>query len=145
MCRMNLDTWTTRLTITVYVGSFVTLKNFDKISIGSNVSIHDSCYIDGLGGCFIGNNVSIAHQSSILTFNHTWSDINLPIKYNPVLMSTVFIADDVWIGCGVRIMPGVSIGTRSVVAAGAVVVYDVPSNCLVGGVPAKVIKKLDSV
>ena len=126
----------------IYFGTNVVVKNFSNISIGSNVTIHDFCYIDAVGGLFVGNNVSIAHASSIITFNHTWSEQDLPIKYNPVEISKVVIEDDVWIGCGVRIMPGVKIGSRSIVAAGAVVTKDVPSGTLVVGVPAKVVREI---
>ncbi|MNV87161.1 Galactoside O-acetyltransferase [compost metagenome] len=57
-------------------------------------------------------------------------------------MSQVEIDDDVWIGCGVRVMPGIVIGKRAVVAAGSVVTRDVPPDTVVAGVPAKVIKRL---
>ena len=126
----------------LYVGRFVTLKNLNNASFGDNVSIHECCYIDAVGGLVLGDNVSIAHNSSILTFNHTWGDSRLPIKYNEVELSPVVIEDDVWIGCGVRIMPGVTIGRRSVVAAGAVITRNVPPGSVVGGVPAKIIKEI---
>jgi acetyltransferase-like isoleucine patch superfamily enzyme len=53
------------------------------------------------------------------------------------------IGDDVWIGANAVILPGVKIGTHSIVAAGAVVTKDVPEFSLVAGIPAKVIKKLE--
>lgn len=129
-----------RLGGNVYIGPFVVLKGVESLVVGNNVSIHASCYIDAQGGIEIGNDVSIAHQSSILSFNHHWDDETVPIKYNPVVRKPVYISDDVWVGCGVRIMPGVTIGRRCVVAAGSVVTQDIPSGTLVGGVPAKVIK-----
>lgn len=120
----------------------VYIFHFQNIEIGNNVSIHPMCYIDGAGGLKIGNNVSIAHSSSILTSNHTWKDIELPIKYNKEELNEVIIHDDVWIGCGVRILSGVKIESRSVVAAGAVVNKNIPSNSVFGGVPAKHIKTI---
>lgn len=90
----------------------------------------------------LSDNVSIAHSTSILSVNHTWDDATNPIKYNPVERSAVMIENDVWIGCGCRILAGVTVHTRSVVAAGAVVTKDVPSNVLVGGVPSKIIKSI---
>ena len=126
----------------IYIGRSVNLKNVEHLSIGDNVSVHDSCYLDALGRLEIGYNVSIAHHTSILTFNHTWDDTALPIKYNPVQKAPVIINDDVWIGCGVRIMPGVVIGTRSIIAAGSVVTRDVPPGVIVAGVPARVIKSI---
>lgn len=55
----------------------------------------------------------------------------------------VTIGDDVWIGGNCTILPGVAIGDNVVIAAGAVVTKDVPSHCVVGGVPAKVLRELD--
>lgn len=124
--------------VSIQPGVFI--FHFQNIEIGNNVSIHPMCYIDGAGGLKIGNNVSIAHSSSILTSNHTWQDNLLPIKYNKEELNDVTIHDDVWIGCGVRVLSGVKIEFRSVIAAGAVVNKDVPSNSVFGGVPAKFIK-----
>lgn len=114
----------------------------DRISIGKNVSIHPMCYIDGEGGIDIGNNVSIAHNVSILSFNHTWNDATTPIKYNPKKFKPISISDDVWIGCGARIMPGVRIQNRCIIAAGSVVTKDCQSNGIYAGVPAKLIKTI---
>ena len=123
-----------------YIGSHVVLKNLHKLQVGENFSLHDFCYVDAVGGVKVGNNVSIAHGSSLISFNHSWGSLELPIKYNPISKAPIVIEDDVWVGCGVRIMSGVTIGKRSVVAAGSVVVKDVPANTVVGGVPAKFIK-----
>lgn len=138
----NLRYFSNSCGVNIYIGNNVVIKNKYNLSIGDNVSIHDFCYIDALGGILIGNNVSIAHQTSILSFNHTWDNSCLPIKYNPIEMKPVIINDDVWIGCGVRIMPGVTIGSRCVVAAGSIVTKNVPPGSLVAGTPAKVIKKI---
>jgi len=126
----------------VYIGQGVTIKNISNLSFGDNVSIHNNCYIDALGGISIGDNVSIAHNSSILSFDHTWDDKSIPIKYNPLKPSSVSIKDDVWIGCGCRIMSGVIINSRSIIAAGAVINKEVGSNQIVGGIPGRTIKKI---
>ena len=118
------------------------LENLQSRSFGDNVSIHPFCYLEGAGGIEIGNNVSLAHVTSVLSVNHTWSYSELPIKYNPIEHAPVKICDDVWIGCGCRIMAGVTVYSRSIIAAGAVVTKDVEPNTLVGGVPAKCIKSI---
>ena len=120
----------------------VFLHNLENLSIGSNVSIHPLCYIDAKGGLYIGDNVSIAHNCSLVSFNHTYSDPNLPIKYNPLIDGEIRIEQDVWIGCGVRILAGVTINERSIVAAGAVVNKNIPSNVIAAGVPAVPIKSI---
>lgn len=125
-----------------YIGTHVVLKNIQNMQVGENFSLHDFCYIDAIGGIRVGDNVSIAHGCSLISFNHSWDNSELPIKYNAIDKSPIVIDSDVWIGCGVRIMPGVTIGERSIVAAGSVVVRDVPKNSIVGGVPARFIKSL---
>lgn len=67
-----------------------------------------------------------------------------PNKRPLVSKGTVVIEDNVWIGEMVCIMPGIRIGKSSIIGANAVVTKDVPSYCVVGGNPAKVIKNLDS-
>ncbi len=114
-----------------------------ELSIGNNVSIHEACYINAFGGLTIGNNVSISHGTDILTFNHQWHDQLKPIKYNDVVKKSVTIGNDVWIGVGAKIMAGVNIGDRTVVAAGAVVTKDVNTHTIVGGCPARFIKSID--
>ena len=124
----------------VFISNNVTLLHIDRMIIGSNVSIHTNCYIDAFGGIEIGSDVSIAHNSTILSANHTWDDIHTPIKYNNVRSARVMISNDVWIGCGCRVLAGVLIKSRTVVAAGAVVNKSLPGNNIIGGLPARVLK-----
>jgi acetyltransferase-like isoleucine patch superfamily enzyme len=120
----------------VYIGKYVTVNHCEGLMIGDNVSIHACCYVDAVGGVRIGNDVSIAHQVSVVSFEHGYSDCKLPIKYNAIVAAPVEIGDDVWIGCGARILSGVKISSRSIVAAGAVVTRNVDPFTIVGGVPA---------
>ncbi|EKO3570240.1 acyltransferase [Vibrio metschnikovii] len=128
----------------VYFGRYITIKNWSKLKIGDNCSFHEYCYIDALGGIEIGNNVSIAHNCSIVSFNHTWHDETLFIKYNKILCSQITIDSDVWLGAGVRMLSGSQLRSRTVVAAASVVnkKYDC-SGVMIGGVPSKIIKRLD--
>lgn len=126
--------------VSVHPGVY--LLNVHRLALGDNVSIHPMCYIDAVGEVVVGNNVSVAHSSSVLSSNHQWTDGTRAIKYNEIKMGAVHIADDVWIGCGVRILAGVTIETRAIVAAGSVVTGNVSSNTIVGGVPAKVLKSI---
>lgn len=126
----------------IFIGKYVTLKNIDGLSLGSNISIQAYCYLDAFGKINIGDNVSIANHSSIISFEHTWSNENIPIKYNSIQKGTINISQDVWIGSGCRILSNTTINTRSVVAAGAVVNKDVDSNSIFGGIPARKIKEI---
>lgn len=131
-----------RLGENVLLGPGVYIEGWENLDLGSNVSIHHGCHVDARGGISVGDNVSIAHNCSILSFNHSWEDDDLPIRDNSLKFSPVLIGSDVWIGCAVSIMAGVQIQNRSIAAAGAVVVSDVPSHVIVGGVPARVIKSI---
>lgn len=127
----------------VYVGRYVKIKNFKSLSLGDNVSIHEFSYIDALGGIKIGNNVSIAHSSSIVSFEHTYQDNFSPIKYNDLLLRKIEISDDVWVGCGVRLLSGCTIKHRVIIAAGAVVNSNqLESNAIYAGVPARKVKEI---
>ncbi|GGW22064.1 acyltransferase [Arenibacter certesii] len=126
----------------VKIGTNVQILGWNNLQLGNNISIHSNCYIDAYGGIYIGDNVSIAHNTSILSTNHDYKDNKLPIKYNPTLESPVIISQDVWIGCGCRILAGVKINERSIIAAGAVVNKEVKMKTIVGGVPAKLIKQI---
>lgn len=126
----------------VYISKNVIIKNPSKFSVGSNFSIHEFSYIDAAGEIDIGDNVSIAHNCSLISFEHGWDDINIPIKYNPTKLNKITIGNDVWLGCGVRILSGTVIEDRVIVAAGAVVKGYLESGYIYGGVPAKRLKKL---
>ncbi|HEY1558891.1 MAG TPA: hypothetical protein VGF94_28905 [Kofleriaceae bacterium] len=126
----------------VQIGPRCTIVCWDKLELGTNVNIHVGGYIDAQGGVRILDNVSIAHACSVLSFEHTWADASVPIKYNPIVMSPVEIGPDVWIGCGVRVLAGAKLKERTVVAAGAVVTAGDYAAGVYAGVPAKLKKKL---
>ncbi len=91
----------------------------------------------------IGDNVQIGPRVLFETVNHE-------IAYTPGMKrrtqsQPIHIADGAWIGAGAIILPGITIGEGAVVAAGAVVTQDVPSRTVVGGVPAKFIKKIEQL
>ena len=125
----------------VIFAPFLTFKSPEKINIGTNVSIHHNCYFEGVGGIDIGSNVMIAHQVSILSNSHITDSINMPIKEQGVRVNKVTIDDNVWIGAKVTILDGVKIGEGAVLAANSVVNKDVDKFTVVGGVPARLIKK----
>src|SRR5690606_13490042 len=126
----------------VYFGEQLTVRGWENIRIGSNVSIHCGCYIEGIGGITIGDEVAVAHGTSILSFEHSWGDPNKPIKDNDLVLKPVVIERDVWIGCGVRILAGVHLNSRTVVAAGAVVNRSHPGACILAGVPARPVRSI---
>ncbi len=127
----------------IYIAQNVYMKNIENIIIGSNVSMHEMCYLDGYGGINIGDNVSIAHSTSLISFDHTYNDITTPIKYNPSIKKAIILHKDIWVGAGVRILGGNTIGKRSIIAAGSVITKDVEEYSIYGGIPAKKIKSIE--
>lgn len=125
----------------VFVDKDVYIRNFEGLSIGSNVSIHKFSYVDAIGGISIGNDVSIAHCCSLVSFNHDWSSSEVKIRDASVVLKEIVIGNDVWIGCGVRLLAGASVGNRCVVGAGAVVTESLASGAIYGGVPARFLKE----
>lgn len=111
--------------------------NYGKnTKIGKNVFINFDCVLLDLGGITIEDNVLIAPKVSLLSEGHP---IN-PSDRQSLVPGHIHIKKNVWIGAGATILPGVTIGENSVVAAGAVVSKDVHANTIVGGIPAKFIK-----
>ena len=92
-----------------------------------------------IGPVCIGNHVNLAQGITITALNHNFSDATKRIDEQGIATKPVVIKDDVWIGANAVVLPGVTIGSHAVVAAGAVVTHDVSDNTVVGGVPAKVI------
>lgn len=122
----------------------VYLFKTQNLSIGDNVSIHPMCYIDAAGGIEIGSDVSIAHDVSIISFNHRFDDLTVPIKDQELEKKRIVISDNVWIGAKSAILAGVQVHSGSVIGAGSVVTRMVPENAIAAGVPARVIKRRDT-
>lgn len=106
--------------------------------IGKNVFINFDCVFLDLGGITIEDDVFIAPKVSLLSEGHPVS----PEDRHSLVPNPIHIKKNAWIGAGATILPGVTIGENSVVAAGAVVPRDVPDNTIVGGIPAKTIKTI---
>lgn len=120
-------------------------ENNIYIGKGNNIKIDEHCQINEnvfIQGAKIGKFVMIAPNVSILNSTHNFDRIDIPmIKQGALKQNNPVIEDDVWLGRNVTVLPGVKIGKGSVVAAGAVVTKDIEQFSIVGGVPAKIIKK----
>ena len=95
-------------------------------------------YIQDQGGIVIGDGTFIGHNTVLATLDH---DID-PDKRHLLHPAPIHIGNKVWIGAGVVITKGVTIGDNSIIAAGAVVKHNIPANVIAAGVPAKVIKEI---
>lgn len=119
----------------IYSGGYIAVGENAELALGSGFLNNNGKII-----CFdkitIGDNVKISEDVIIRdSDNHT-------IKYDGYEKTQpIFIGNHVWIGMRAMILKGVTIGDGAIVAAGAIVTKDVPPKCLVGGVPAKIIKE----
>ena len=111
-----------------------------NIAVGKTVFINSGCKFQDQGGITIGDGSLIGHNVVMATVNHGLSKE----KRHWNFVAPITIGKNVWIGSNVTILQGVTIGDDAVIAAGAVVTADVISETVVGGVPAKFIKKIDT-
>jgi acetyltransferase-like isoleucine patch superfamily enzyme len=113
--------------------------NYGKnTKIGKGVFINFDCTFLDLGGIFIEDHVMLAPKVSLLSEGHPL----LPNDRQTLTTGKIHIKQNAWIGAGAIILQGVTVGENAVVAAGAVVSTDVAPNTVVGGIPAKPIKKI---
>lgn len=109
-----------------------------NIYVGKNVFINTCCHFQDQGGIFIDDGVLIGHNVTLATLNHGF----LPEDRGTLYPAPIIIGKNVWIGANVTIVPGVTIGDNAIIAAGAVVTKDIPTNVVAGGIPATIIKQI---
>ena len=112
-----------------------------RLRIGSNCWINAGCVFDASSSIDIGNSVALGQGVMILTNSHEIGPSRERAGTKTSL--PVVIGDGVWIGARATVLPGVTIGSGAIVAAGALVNSSVEPDSLVGGVPARLIRKLD--
>lgn len=113
--------------------------NFGRyISIGKNVFINHACSFLDMGGITVGDNVLIGPKVNLVSENHPID----PTQRNSLIGKPIVIKKNAWIGAAATILPGITVGENSIVAAGSIVTKDVPDNCIVAGNPAKQIKSI---
>jgi maltose O-acetyltransferase len=117
---------------------------FRGLKIGKKCFIGNECMLDLADKIILKDNVTLAERVIILThMNVGYLDHSLQ-KHFPKFSKPVLIEEDSFIGTGSIILPGLKIGKNSLIAAGSIVIKDVPRNVVVGGNPAKILKKLEN-
>ncbi len=114
------------------------------IKVGNNVGMGERCHYGCAGGIEIGANTIMGIYVTMHSENHVFTDTTLPIRSQGVTRQGIKIGRDCWIGAKVTILDGAVIGNGCVVAAGAVVRGSFPDNCVIGGVPARILKYRES-
>jgi maltose O-acetyltransferase len=112
------------------------MKNPQNITFGNNVSLNDNIYLNGMYGITIGNNVSLSANCIL---------VSTGLKKNKIIQGKrehmgkkIIIGNNVQIGTGAIVLPGVIIGNNVIIGAGSVVTKEIPDNSIAYGVPAKV-------
>jgi maltose O-acetyltransferase len=129
-------------------GENLSISDGVRINNPQMVSVGNNCYL-GAGVQFypwnerltIGDNVLIAAGVRMITRKHGFADVEIPMSEQGYTNAPIVIENDVWIGFQAIILPGVTVGQGSIVGAGAVVSRDVEPYSIVGGVPARLIRK----
>ena len=111
-----------------------------NVHFGKNVVVNFNANLVDDGEIFIGDDVMIGPNCNIATAVHPVSPRlrRHKLQFN----KPVHIGNNVWMGAGATILPGVTIGDNSIIGAGSVVTKDVPANVIVGGVPARVLREI---
>ena len=134
----------------IEMGSNIIIMDYSRLSagdavltLGSNIGINANVTIDASrgGNIKIGNNVLIAQNVVLRASDHNFSDTDIPIIQQGHSGGKIIIGDDCWIGANVVITANVEVGDHSIVAAGAVVTRTVEPFSIVGGVPARTIRR----
>lgn len=110
-----------------------------NIRFGKNVFVNTCCTFMDRGGITLEDRVLLAPKVNLITTGHPLD----PTMRRDTVSNPIIVRENAWIGIGASVMPGVTIGKNSVVAAHAVVSKDVPDNVIVGGIPAKIIKRIE--
>ncbi len=148
-----LDGYASRLIILgdcVKIGSYSKLLSTSHLAtfgvgltMGNHSAVGDFTHFGAPGGIEIGNDVIMGSYVSFHSENHNFLDGTKLIREQGVTSKGIKIANNVWVGAKVTFLDGCYVGNNSVVAAGAVVNGIFPDNCVIGGVPAKIIKSIE--
>jgi acetyltransferase-like isoleucine patch superfamily enzyme len=125
--------------VDVGVGPYVFLSYLECCDVGSNVSIHAFSSVGCRGGVRIGDDVSLAMGTIVLSTEHDYRSAGVQMRGAPALPKRTVIDLGAWVGARACITAGTTIGQGAVVGAGAVVTNSVPAYSVVAGVPARVI------
>lgn len=135
----------------VKIGAFSTISTTSHLSkygkglkIGNNSAIGEYSYFGCSGGVEIGDDVIMGQYISFHSENHNYIDTSKLIREQGVSSKGIKLGNNIWVGSKVTFLDGCNIGNNTVIAAGAVVTGEFPPNVVIGGVPAKIIKKLDA-
>jgi|WetSurMetagenome_2_1015567.scaffolds.fasta_scaffold04467_1 acetyltransferase-like isoleucine patch superfamily enzyme len=136
---------------TIHIGDKVHLNRMvsihaagKEIILESGVEVNEGSLLMSGGKIEIKKNTIIGPGVKLIAYQHTFSDITIPIKHQPLIDGDIFIDENSWIGANAVIMSNVRIGRNVVIGAGAIVNKDIPDYSVAVGCPARVIRNLSS-
>ena len=109
-------------------------------TIGKNVFINACCHFQDQGGITLGDGCLIGHNVVFATLNHGFA----PTDRASLYPAPIVLGKNVWVGSNSTLLQGIRIGDNAVIGAGSVVTKDVPANTIVGGVPARILRQIDT-
>jgi maltose O-acetyltransferase len=115
---------------------------YSRFTTGKRCMLNVGCFLELGGTITIGSNVAVGYQCLLLTTDHAIGDRQY--RAGPLTPKSIIIEDGAWLGARVTVLPGITIGAGSIVAAGALVTKDVPPNSMAAGVPAKFVRYLNN-
>lgn len=133
---MKLDT-NARVDVKVTI-----IGDYSNIKLDENAEINAGCFLLAKDKVIIGRNSTLAYQTTILTSANPNGPHNELVKIYPKMTAPVIIGNNTWVGARAVILPGITIGSYCVIAAGSVVTQDISDYTVVAGVPARVVKKI---
>lgn len=134
----------------VKIGAFSNLNITSHLSkygkgfkMGNNSAIGEFAHLGSAGGIEIGNDVIMGCYISFHSENHNFNDTSKLIREQGVTNKGIVLGNNIWVGAKVTFLDGCTVGNNCVIAAGAVVNGTFPDNVVIGGVPAKILKRID--
>lgn len=125
----------------IFIAQRVSVRHAYNLEMGHHVGINQDCILHCRGAVTIGNHVYFGQRVIVNTGDHHYADASRTIWEQGAFYRPVKIGNDVFLGMGAIVMPGVTIADGTVVAAGAVVTKDTEPYTVVGGIPARVISR----
>jgi len=128
--------------INIMKNSYLYAQDGGSLSIGNNFALNTNSQLGAsFGKIVIGNNCAIASNCVLRASNHTFDDTNKPFREQGHTYGEIVLEDDVWISANCVVTANTKIGKSSIVGAGSVVTKNVEPYSVMGGVPAKLIRK----
>lgn len=131
--------------VRIYPGIRMDTYNKGEIVIGQNTSIGQNVHITSAAEkLVIGKDCAILANSFVTNITHTYDDINVPVLKQKIKIETTIIGDGCFIGMGVGILAGTSLGKHCIVGANAVVKGTFPDYCVIAGFPGRIIRRYNA-